>query len=162
MTTAHYHLLVNHLPILFPLAGLLTLAGGLILRNETVKRTGLFILIAGAATTFLANATGDKAEHAIGHLVGVSRHLIHEHEEMAETFSLLCYGLGILSCLAFWASLQEKSWRHILNLVILLFGIVWMFFAQKTGSSGGEIRHPEIQNEAPTQSDSSAEPAEHE
>lgn len=161
MTTAHYHLLFNHLPILFPFVGWITLAGGLILRNETVKRTGLFILIAGAATAFLANATGDKAEHAIGNLVGVSRHLIHEHEEMAETFSLLCYGLGILSCLAFWTSLTEKSWRHIVNLMILVFGIVWMFFAQKTGSSGGEIRHPEIRNEAPWQSDSPTESVEH-
>ena len=48
MNPAHYHLILNHLPIIVPVIGLLVMIGGHIFQIETVKRTAYFIFIFGA------------------------------------------------------------------------------------------------------------------
>lgn len=42
MNNAHFHLLVNHLPIIFPVAGIIVMILGWIIKSEAVK--GLLIL----------------------------------------------------------------------------------------------------------------------
>ncbi|MFN5786349.1 MAG: hypothetical protein ACK457_10285, partial [Flavobacteriia bacterium] len=72
------------------------------------------------------------------------RDTIHEHEEVAEFFALLSYAFGALSLLALWASWQRKKFAAMLSYAVLVFGIVIVIFGKQTGTSGGEIKHPEI------------------
>lgn len=78
---------------------------------------------------------------------GVSEHRIHEHEEVAETFSLLIYLLGGFSLIALWAQWKQKSFSKIISWGVALFALVVLFYAQHTGTSGGEIQHPEIRKD---------------
>jgi hypothetical protein len=78
---------------------------------------------------------------------GVSEHRIHEHEEVAETFSLLIYLLGGFSLIALWAQWKQKSFSKIISWGVALFALVVLFYAQQTGTSGGEIQHPEIRKD---------------
>lgn len=148
MNQAHLHLALNHLPIIFPLVGVIVLAAGLLLKSEILKRAGFGIFILGALLTIPAFATGEGAEEVVEDLQGVSENFIHEHEEIAERFALLSYVLGAASLLALWANWKRKNFSSILSTVILILGFVVLFFAKNTGTSGGAIRHTEIRQGA--------------
>jgi uncharacterized membrane protein len=146
MNQAHLHLVFNHLPIIIPIIGLLVLIGGFIFRSEIIKRTAFCIFILGALCTIPAIATGDGAEEVVENLQGVSEQMIKEHEEIAETFAVLSYLLGIISLVALWANWKQKTFANLLAFLIMAFSIVVLFFAKQTGTTGGEIRHTEIRN----------------
>lgn len=147
MNDIHWHLVVNHLPLIFPIVGIITLLCGILTRSEAVKRMALFIFILGALTTLLAMNSGEEAEELAENLIGVSHDLIHEHEENAETFALMSYLLGALSLVGFLGNYRKKKWSDALVWVVLIFAGVLLYFSRATATTGGEIRHPEIRGE---------------
>jgi uncharacterized membrane protein len=144
MNGTHFHLVVNHLPIIIPMAALIVLILGLIIKSEVVKRTAYFLFIVGAICTMPAFASGEGAEEMAENLPGVTEQLIHEHEEKAEAFALFNYALGLISILAIWASWKQKSFAKWLSIVILVLTLLVIFKGREVGTSGGEIRHTEI------------------
>jgi uncharacterized membrane protein len=148
MNSAHFHLVVNHLPIIFPIAGLIVLAIGIGFKASMVKRTAYFLFTIGAVSAAMAMNSGEGAEEIVEELNGVSHKLIHEHEEKAESMAILSYLLGIVSLLALWASWKGKSFSKLLSYVVAVLALVTIFLGKQTGTSGGEIRHTEIRTGA--------------
>ena len=148
MNDAHLHLVLNHLPIILPLLGLLIMIGGLLFKSEIVKRTAYLIFILGALLAIPTFATGEGAEEVIENLPGIEKKYIESHEEIAETFALLCYVLGGISLLGLWANFYKKLFAPILIYVTILVCFITLYFAKQTGTSGGEIRHIEIRENA--------------
>ena len=148
MNGAHWHLVVNHLPIIFPIVGVIVMITGLISKSEAVKRTAFMIFIIGALTAIAAMRTGDGAEEVVEKINGISEKFIENHEEAAETFAFLANILGGLSLIGLWASFKQKLYSPFISILTLLFAGVVLFFAKQTGTTGGEIRHPEIRNQA--------------
>ena len=148
MNDAHLHLLVNHLPIIFPLVGILILIIGFLSKSEAVKRTSYIIFIIGAITAFLSMYTGEGAEHIIKKLDSNARNFIHPHEEVADLLAITSYILAAFSLISLWASFKNKSFAKIASIVTLLFAAVVFFYATKTGTTGGEIKHTEIRSDA--------------
>jgi uncharacterized membrane protein len=146
MNGAHWHLVVNHLPIIFPFVGVIVMITGLISKSEAVKRTAFMIFIMGALAAIAAMNTGEGAEDVVEKISGVTENFIKNHEETAETFALLSYILGGLSLLGLWASFKQKTFSAIIAIGALVFALVVLFFAKQTGTSGGEIRHSEIRS----------------
>ncbi len=159
MNGAHWHLAVNHLPIIFPIVGIIVLVTGLISKSEAVKRTACMIFIIGALTSIAAMTSGEGAEEVVEKINGVTENYLENHEETAETFAILSYILGAVSLLGLWASFKQKTFSNVLAIGILVFAIVELFFAKQTGTSGGEIRHTEIRsgNNVPTIESNNAE-----
>ncbi len=149
MNDAHLHLLINHLPIIIPIIGLLLLLSSLILKSPIFSRAAFCIFIVGAITAIGASFTGEGAEEVLEELLSVDHDLIKNHENVAEIFATLSYILGALSLLALWANWTKKAYSLIMSFAVLAFAVVTIYFAQKTGTTGGEIRHSEIrvQNE---------------
>jgi len=152
MNEAHFHLVVNHLPIIFPIVGVIVMITGLIFKSDAVKRTAFLIFIIGSLTSIAAMASGEGAEEIVEKIGGVTENYIERHEESAELFSILTYILGGLSLLGLWASIKQKSFTNIFNIIILIFAFVVIYFGKETGTTGGEIRHTEIRPDyqAPT------------
>ncbi|MEN9998668.1 MAG: hypothetical protein RI922_1658 [Bacteroidota bacterium] len=146
MNQAHFHLMVNHLPIILPIAGVVVLVGGMFVRSEVVKRMAYLLFTIGAVATMAAMASGEGAEEVAENLAGVTENYIHEHEEKAELFALLNYLLGALSLVGLWASWKGKSFAKLLSIAILALSLVVLFLGKQTGTSGGEIRHTEIRS----------------
>jgi uncharacterized membrane protein len=147
MNGAHWHLVVNHLPIIFPLVGVIVLITGLISKSEAVKRTAFMIFILGAVASIAAMTTGEGAEEIVEKINGVTENYIKSHEETAETFALLSYILGGISLLGLWANFKQKTFSTIVAIGTLVFAFVVLFFGKQTGTTGGEIIHTEIRNE---------------
>lgn len=148
MNNAHLHLVVNHLPIIFPIVGIVILLVSFYTKNEVVKRTSFFVFVLGALASVFAMATGEGAEEAVEHLPGITENLIHKHEEAAEVFAALSYVLGVISLAGIYASWKNLSFSKFLPFVIGGVSLISLFFAQQAGSSGGEIRHTEIRTES--------------
>jgi uncharacterized membrane protein len=146
MNEAHWHLVVNHLPIVFPIVGVIVMVTGLISKSEAVKRTAFMIFIFGAFAAIVAMSTGEGAEEVVEKISGVTENYIESHEETAETFAILSYILGCISLLGLWASFKQKTFSSIISIGTLVFAFVVLFFAKQTGTTGGEIRHTEIRS----------------
>lgn len=159
MTGAHWHLVVNHLPIIFPIVGVIVMITGLISKSEAVKRTAFMIFILGSLATIAAMNTGEGAEEVVEKINGVTENYIESHEETAETFAMLSYILGGISLLGLWASFKQKAFSSIIAIATLVFAFVVLFFAKLTGTTGGEIRHTEIRsgNNIPASENNNAE-----
>ncbi len=140
---AHFHLLINHLPILLPFLGLLILLFGLILRSEVVKRIAFGLFIMGAFGAVLTNFSGEGAEE-IAEKMGKSHELIHEHEESAELFTILSVILGLLSGVSLWLNWVTSPLRKVAKYLTIGMALVVIYFTKPTGNSGAAISHPEV------------------
>ncbi len=144
MNGAHLHLVVNHLPIITPIIGVLILVIGLILKSEIVKRIAYGLFVLTSITTFISMSTGEGAEEIAEGIAGVTHNVIHEHEEQAEVFALLAHVLGALSLFAFWLCWKRKAIAKMASYTVLFIAVLVIYQGRKVGTTGGEIRHTEI------------------
>jgi len=162
MNEAHLHLTFNHLPLIAPIIALLVMIGGVIFKSDVIKRTAYAVFILGAIMTIPAFVSGEGAEEIAEELPGVTHHIIHEHEEVAETFALLSYLLGVLSLIGIWSNWKGKSLSKVSTYVTVLLSIIVIFLGKQVGTSGGEIRHTEIRDSYSVDIDEDEDHDEHE
>lgn len=146
MNGAHIHLLLNHIPILGTLFGLIIFIFAVIRNNKTLLQTTLFTFIISAIVAFPVLQSGEEAEEIVEHSkeMKVSHDVIHEHEEVAETAFWLLIALGAGSLLFLIFSWKSNTVAKIPSLVLLVLAAVVMYFMAKAGNTGGLIKHPEI------------------
>jgi len=144
MNDAHLHMVVNHFPIIGTILGLGILIAGLIFKNNAVKNTAFCLFIVAALFSLASMNTGEGAEEIAENLPGVTDGVIHEHEEMAEKLAIVLYGLGVISIAGLFLNYKNHSKSNIISYLAVLVAAVGVFFAQQTGTTGGEIRHTEI------------------
>jgi hypothetical protein len=95
--------------------------------------------------------TGEGAEELVEDMPSVGKQIIHEHEEMAEKLAIILYILGTISLAGLFLNYKKHAKAQLISYVALIVAIVGVFFAQQTGTTGGEIRHTEIRaNAIPT------------
>ena len=144
MNDAHLHMIVNHFPIIGTIFGLGILISGMILKNNSVKNTAYVLFIVAAIFAAFSMGTGEGAEELVEDMPTVGKQIIHEHEEMAEKLAVVLYVLGIISLGGLILSYLKNAKATMLSYVALVVAVVGVFFAQQTGTTGGEIRHTEI------------------
>lgn len=143
---AHWHLLVNHLPIIGGLLATLILGYGLFRRNQSVVQLscGLFVLMSVA--TVITNQTGESAEHYLESINALDKELFREHEEAADWANIGMYLTGALSLLALvWQRAKQQSW---LPAVIFIVSLITFGLMANAGRLGGLITHQELRNES--------------
>lgn len=148
MNDAHFHLVVNHLPIVFPIVGIIVMLTGQFSKSEDIKRTAYMIFSLGALASIAAMTSGEGAEEVVEKISGISENYIKTHEESAEVFALLSYILGGISLIGLWISFKQKVFSTIFSIGVLIFAVAILYFAKQTGTTGGEIRHSEIRSES--------------
>jgi len=153
MNDAHVHMVVNHFPIIGTILGLGILITGMILKNNSVKNTAYILFIVAATFAAFSMGTGEGAEELVEDTPSVGKQIIHEHEEMAEKLAVVLYVLGVISLIGLFLSYIKNAKANLVSYVAVVVAFVGVFFAQQTGTTGGEIRHTEIRaNATPTAS----------
>jgi ferric-dicitrate binding protein FerR (iron transport regulator) len=146
INAAHWHALVNHIPIIgVPMVAIL-LVWGIAKANEAMVRLALLATVVMAGAAWLADNTGGKAEHEVkdAKLAWVSRHLIHEHEEVAEKAELAAIVTGVLALgVLVMARGGRPPIRPATYGVLLGLGVTAALLAV-TAWKGGDIRHDEF------------------
>jgi hypothetical protein len=147
MNQAHFHLMINHLPIMGTVIGVVVLVSGYVLRNPIVKRTALGIFIFSCLGIIPSHTTGEGAEEIVEEIEGIDHDLIHKHEDMASIFGWSLFAVAVLSLITIYLDIKNKNISKILYLLIIIGAITTILFGQRTATSGGEVRHTEIRGE---------------
>jgi uncharacterized membrane protein len=147
MTDAHYHLVVNHFPIIGTIFGLGILTVGMFLKQNTVKNVSYVLFIVSAVFAAFSMGTGEGAEEMVEEMPNIGKHIIHEHEEIAEKLALVLYLLGVVSLLGLYTNSKNHSKAKLISFLALTVALVAVFLAQQVGTTGGEIRHTEIRKD---------------
>lgn len=143
MNWAHLHLILNHVPVLGTLFGLLLLAWGILRRNDSLQRAALLTFALVALVAIPAYLTGKPAEEAVEHLTGTAGSAIEPHEDAALVSFLAMEVLGALALSALLLTRTRFKTAFIvrgaLAVAIVTGGLmVW------TAQLGGRIRHAEL------------------
>lgn len=137
---AHLHLLLNHLPIVGCLFAGGLLVAGLVRRDDSLTVAAKVALVLVALTSIPAYFTGEPAEEQVEDIAGISRKVIHEHEEAGEAAFVVMLMNGALAAFLFFRRRDDRRLHLALAVVTLVsFGLM-----ARTGNLGGKIRHPEI------------------
>lgn len=147
MNAAHFHLMLNHIPVLGALA-VLTLIVYSAFRNKVeVTNLSLAIAVIVGVLSVPVFLTGEPAEEVIEHLAGVSENLIEAHEDFS-VYALIMTELvaGFALYGLFSIKRKEELPKFFLKILILMAFIntAMMFY---TANLGGKIRHAEIRSD---------------
>src|ERR1700730_13424183 len=146
MNFAHLHLLLNHFPIIGTIVGLGLFLISLGRKTKDLRRASLIIFSAMALLAIPTFFSGTGAQGAIRKTPGVSEALIERHQGAAMLALLFMEITGALALVALWKSQgtsHPARWNWSLS-AVLLFSIVTVGLMARTGTTGGDIRHPEI------------------
>lgn len=144
MNLAHLHLLLNHFPIIGAVVGLGLFLISLVGKNDDLKRASLIIFAAMALLSLPAFFSGVGAQGAIVKLPGVSDTLIDRHEGAAILALFFMEITGALALVGLWQSHKFSRPARWNVTTVLLFSLITVGLMTRVGTTGGDIRHPEI------------------
>ena len=146
MSLVHFHLILNHIPVLGTIGALLLLVAALVVKSADLRRAAYVAFAVVALCTIPVYFTGEPAEDAVENLPGVSKAIIEQHEEGA-LFAFV--GIAVTGALALVALFMEKAtparWRAASTVVVLAAALSAVVIA-RVANLGGEVRHSEIRS----------------
>lgn len=141
MNGVQIHLALNHLPV-FAIPTALIFVFYSLIRNSSALGFSLRILFLTLLSTIVPYVTGEPAEDIAEKLDGVSKTVIHAHEEAGET------SLWIALAAAAVVFLAMKAKKAGVKKILVQLGVALAMFTMGslvyTSKLGGLIRHPEI------------------
>ena len=144
MNAAHFHLIVNHLPLFAALFGGIILAVGLLLKQQALTRTGLALAVLTGIGAFVAVESGERAEEIVEEVAGVVESTIHDHEEAAEVAMFASILLGVLALAALAVPERHAAFKRAATIGSLALTLVALGLIGRAANLGGFIRHTEI------------------
>lgn len=149
MNSAYPHLLLNHVPVLGVLLGLVVLAAAMWRRHDLLGRLALTLFVASALAAIPTYLSGEPAEHVVERAVPGVEAWIEPHEDAATVSLALVELLGVLSLAALWMSRREPAVPGALVVLTLAVAVAAAGSLAWTADLGGQIRHSEIRGNAP-------------
>lgn len=147
MNAPHIHLLINHLPIIGLIIGILVVIFGLLTKKQVVSSVGLWITMIAGLSSYPTMYSGGASEHFFEENKGkycVNEDLIHEHEEAADLAFWPCIVTGVFAGIALFGHRKGHKHTKKAEILVVFIGIIAIVLISKAGLTGGEIRHPEI------------------
>jgi hypothetical protein len=151
MSNAHWHLILNHLPVLGVPFGAVLLGLGLLRGTMALQRAGLAVLVLAGLAAGVAYLTGEPAEHALETLGAAGSRpesLIEAHEEAALAALIAAGVLALGAAAALWRLGRGTVGRGWLA-GLLTLALVASLALGGVATLGGRISHPEIRPDRP-------------
>ena len=149
MNPVHFHLLLNHVPIVATFIGTLVCIASFIFKDQNVRKIGLGLFVLSALVAIPVYLTGESAEEAIEHLPGINENLIDKHQDAAAIFIWLISALGVVALFALVTDVLKRNFSaKFAHAIALIVSVVVLVMAYQLGNSGGQIRHSEITTSA--------------
>lgn len=159
MNSIHWHLLLNHIPIIGSMVATAFLVAGFAFKSKPIKMAALaavFILSLGAMA---ANKTGENAEHSLENVAGINEQMMEEHEDAAGP-ALVTHVLGgLASAIALFLLYKERKGAELAFIAAMLLMVVAVGLMARVGYLGGQIRHTEIATNAANPADAQIQEA---
>lgn len=146
MNAAQVHLMLNHFPIAGSFLVVFLLLVAFIFKMRELILSGMIIAIIAGVCMIAMDLSGEGAEDLVKNKPGVTRELIHEHEEAAEAALVVMELSAVLAIGWFVAKNKKPNWASKLEIGVLVFSIVSAGLIANTAHLGGMIRHEEIRS----------------
>lgn len=143
MSPVYFHLLLNHVAILGVVFSFVILAVGSLISQRILIRTALIGFVFSALIAIPVFLTGEPAEEAVEDFPGITRELIHSHEDAADFSIWIVEILGLLSLVTLFAA---ERYQRTLMTILMIFAFLSAVSLTYTGLQGGQIRHSEIRD----------------
>lgn len=150
MNPEKLHLALNHFVLLLPLAALIPLLIGLLVRSRACMMSGLCIALLGSLLTGLVMETGEEAyeryeDGAVAAYLDAGAHdAMEHHEDLAHTWSKVLYILAGGSFLALLIGCLKPCWLPMATGLVLLLCLASIAASLRIADSGGKIRRPDF------------------
>lgn len=145
MNAAHYHLMINHIPLVGMISGVCLMFVGLITKNEVLKKSSFYFYVVSAILLVPTYTTGGGAEKVLkAFMPGMTTDPVEQHEEMAMIALGSAGFLGLISLVCIFISWGQKPVKNVIAIVIAVISIAVITLTGYTAYLGGKIRHPEI------------------
>lgn len=158
MDAAHIHLMLNHVPVLGAIFGLLVMGYGLARRSQEVIRTGLWTLVVVGVASGVVYLTGEPAEELVEGLPGFSHSILERHEVAAlwATVGAGLVGVVSLAGLVLYRA-KQISRRYAVGVLVLTLALTGLM--GWTANLGGQVMHAEIRSDAAASTEAGVERA---
>lgn len=146
MNTTHFHLLLNHVPVLGTGFGLLILLIGGWRKSDELKKAALIFFAVTTLVSVPAYLTGEPAEDGVKGLPGVSKPIIEKHEEAA---AVAFTGIIVLGVFGLGGLIRYRGDRVIppwFTSSAVVASLVVCGLMAWTANLGGQVRHTEIRS----------------
>lgn len=146
----HYHLLLNHFPVVLSVFGPMVFVYGLYRKNTEIIRVALLTFIASALISVPVYLSWKEAIKTVSSIPGIDIHSLVLHESMATlTFWLILF-LWMISVSFFYLTKKRPKRNYTLGYSgIFIFSLMVFLATVFTGYYGWNIRHTEIYSENP-------------
>lgn len=144
MDQTHIHLLINHLPVIGSILGVVVLAQALWTRSAQTSAAAFNLFIISAVGAGIAYYTGEAAEETVENIQGITENVIDAHEDVAIYALVSIIALGVLSMLGHLSQIKNTKMYRSLAWLILFIGLISFGLMARTGYTGGQIRHTEL------------------
>ena len=148
MNAAHFHLLLNHIPVVGAFFTLLLLAAAVARRSEELKKAALWALVLVAAFAVPTYLTGEPAEMVIMDLPDVTEAVVDQHQDAAK-IALALVSAGGIAALAGLVVWRAKTVPHRFAVALLAWSVAALGVLGWTANLGGKIRHTELRGTSP-------------
>lgn len=146
MNAAHYHLLINHVPILATFFSIGILLWGIAAKNKSIQKVALVGFIVAGLFVVVAFQTGESAEDIVENIPGVSHDNIEGHEEAADIAQWLTIILGIGGLAGMYLVTKSIKGVNKYIWVLLVYALIVAASLAYTAYEGGQIRHSELRD----------------
>jgi hypothetical protein len=147
MNPAHWHLVLNHIPLIGIGFVILLMIIALIRKSSELITVSLIFTIIVALWAIPAYLTGEPAEEIVEDMPGISENIIHEHEEMAEKAFVFIEVVGGIALIGLIGGRFNKKLGYTLNVITLVGLLAGGGLIAWTANLGGKIHHQEIRGE---------------
>jgi len=150
MNAAHLHLMINHIPVLGTIFGVLLLGLALWRKSEDLKKAALATFVVVAVAAVVTYLTGEPAEGVLKSLPGVSEGSFEQHEELAGVAMAASVAVGVAALGGLAWSQGARPIKAWFGTIVLVGALVVSGLMGYTAYLGGQIRHTEMQTETGT------------
>ncbi|MEP6671999.1 MAG: hypothetical protein ABJF10_22745 [Chthoniobacter sp.] len=149
MNAPHWHLAINHIPVVGVFLVVLLLGYALVRERGELYRVSLGALVLLALATVPVFFTGRSADEALMELADVDDKLVHAHEAAAN-LAFICVGiLGAVALAVLWLGRKLPHLSRGTAAVVFVLALAETALMGRAANLGGNIRHPEIRATAP-------------
>lgn len=146
MNNTHFHLLLNHFPVIGTLIGSGLLLWGIIKKQDQLKYAAAIVFIVMAVVAIPVYLTGEPAEESVEKLPGVSEAMIEMHESAANIAIWLMGITGIVSLAGLLFAAKKNPLANTVYITAFILSAICFAAMARTGYYGGQIRHTEIRS----------------
>ena len=156
MTPEHFHLVLNHLPIVGLAMAVLPLLAGLIARNRAWQLCGLMLVLLSALSVPLVVWSGEQAhdrydEGVVAPFIDADgKHWMHVHGSRAERGVKVYYAEAALAALSLVTAWKKPPWASLASALTLAVAIGALGVGVWIADAGGKIRRPDFRGPAAT------------